>query len=163
MANLCEFSVKDIDGAMVSLGDFKDKVTLVVNVASKCGLTPHYDGLQRLYDRYRESGLEVLAFPCNQFAEQEPGSEAEIKAFCTLEYDVSFPLFAKVEVNGDGRAPLYAWLTSQETQPQGPGDIEWNFAKFLVGRSGEVVARFAPQVEPCAREVVDAVEAALES
>ncbi|MBW2273928.1 MAG: glutathione peroxidase [Deltaproteobacteria bacterium] len=162
MANLFEFNVKDIDGAMRSLGDFKDKVTLVVNVASKCGLTPQYDGLQRLYGQYRESGLEILAFPCNQFAGQEPGSEAEIKEFCELEYGTRFPLFAKIEVNGDGRAPLYAWLAGQETEPQGPGDIEWNFAKFLVGRSGDVIARFAPPVEPCAREVTDAVEAALE-
>jgi glutathione peroxidase len=162
VANLYEFSVKDIDGAMRSLGDVKDKVILVVNVASACGLTPQYDGLQRLYDRYKGSGLEVLAFPCNQFAGQEPGSETEIKEFCKREYDVDFPLFSKIDVNGDERAPLYTWLTSQQTEPQGPGDIEWNFAKFLVDRSGGVVARFAPQVEPCAREIVDAVEKALE-
>jgi len=132
-----------------------------VNVASKCGLTPQYDGLQRLYGRFRARGFEILAFPCNQFAGQEPGSEAEIREFCTTNYDVTFPLFAKIDVNGDNRSPLYAWLTSEDTKPDGPGDVKWNFGKFLLDRSGQVVARFEPATEPEARDVLDAVESAL--
>lgn len=158
---LYDFRVKDIDGADRSLGDFKGKALLVVNVASKCGLTPQYAALEALYEKYRTQGLEVLGFPCNQFAEQEPGSESEIKEFCSTTYQVTFPLFAKLDVNGAKRAPLYAWLTSQATEPDGPGDIQWNFAKFVVGRDGRVAARFAPQTAPDAAEVVRAIETAL--
>jgi glutathione peroxidase len=159
--NLHDFTVKTIDGAERSLADFRGKVCLVVNVASQCGLTPQYDGLERLYRRYSDRGLEVLGFPCNQFAGQEPGTESEIQEFCRKNYATTFPLFAKIEVNGEGRSPLYAWLTGQTTRPEGPGDIQWNFAKFVVDKSGEAVARFRPQIEPEAREIVDAVEAAL--
>ena len=161
MPNLSEFTATTIDGEQQALGDFKDKVCLVVNVASKCGLTPQYDGLERLYGRFRAGGLEILAFPCNQFAGQEPGTEPEIREFCTTNYGVTFPLFAKVNVNGDDQNPLYSWLTSENTEPEGPGDVKWNFGKFLIDRSGQVVARFEPATEPEAEDVVTAVEAAL--
>ena len=161
MAGFHDFRVKTIDGDERSLGDFRGKVCLVVNVASKCGLTPQYAGLQQLHERYGERGLEVLGFPCNQFAGQEPGSDAEVKSFCETRYAVGFPLFSKIEVNGSARAPLYAWLTSQATQPDGPGDVKWNFAKFLVDREGRTVARFAPPTDPAAPELVAAIEKAL--
>lgn len=156
-----DFTMKTIDGDDRSLGDFAGRTCLVVNVASECGLTPQYAGLQQLYARYKDRGLEVLGFPCNQFAGQEPGSDAEVKEFCTTQYDTTFPLFSKIEVNGEGRAPLYAWLTEQSTQPDGPGDIKWNFAKFLIGGDGRVIARFAPQAEPGAPELTEAIEKAL--
>lgn len=161
MPNLNEFSATTIDGEQRALSDFKDKVCLVVNVASKCGLTPQYDGLERLYGRFHARGLEILAFPCNQFAGQEPGTEQEIREFCTTNYDVTFPLFAKIDVNGEDRNPLYAWLTGENTEPEGPGDVKWNFGKFLIDRGGQVVARFEPATEPEAEDVVTAVEAAL--
>ncbi|HEU4429643.1 MAG TPA: redoxin domain-containing protein, partial [Myxococcota bacterium] len=121
--SLHDFSQKTIDGTQQSLADYEGKVLLVVNVASRCGLTPQYAGMQALHDEYRARGFSVLGFPCNQFAGQEPGSEAEIKTFCSTKYGVTFPLFAKLDVNGAGRAPLYAWLTSQATKPDGAGDI----------------------------------------
>ena len=161
MSSVYDFSLKRITGENQSLGEYDGKVLLIVNVASKCGLTPHYNGLQKLYDEYSDRGLEVLGFPCNQFGAQEPGSEADIQEFCTTNFSVSFPMFSKVEVNGPGRDPLYGWLTSQSTEPDGPGDIKWNFAKFLVGRDGQVIARFAPTVEPEAPELKAAVEKAL--
>ena len=161
MPTLHDFTARDISGADRSLGELAGKVALVVNVASKCGLTPHYAGLQKLYETHRERGLEVLGFPCNQFAGQEPGSEAEIEEFCSLRYGVEFPLFAKIEVNGAGRHPLYAWLAGEATAPEGPGDIAWNFTKFLVGRDGRVLARFAPPTAPDAPELVAALERAL--
>jgi glutathione peroxidase len=156
-----DFTLKTIDGAQQSLADYQGKVLLVVNVASRCGLTPHYAGMQSLYREYKDRGFAVLGFPCNQFAGQEPGSEAEIKSFCSTKYDVDFPLFAKLDVNGPSRAPLYAWLTSQATQPDGPGDIAWNFAKFVIGKDGRVAARFNPRIEPTAPEVRAAIDAAL--
>jgi len=130
-------------------------------VASACGLTPQYDGLQRLYSEYRDQGLEILGFPCNQFGAQEPGSESEIAEFCETNFGVEFPMFSKIEVNGGERHPLYAWLTGEEVGPDGAGDVAWNFAKFLVGRDGELVARFEPATEPCAAEVKQRIEAAL--
>jgi len=157
-----DFEARDIEGRDRKLGEFAGKVCLVVNVASQCGLTPQYDGLQRLYDRYSDQGLEILAFPCNQFGEQEPGSDDSIREFCTTQYATAFPLFSKLEVNGEGRHPLFAWLTEAECGPDGAGDIAWNFAKFLIGRDGRVAARFAPPVEPCAAVVERAVEHALE-
>jgi glutathione peroxidase len=153
MSNLYDYSAKSIDGDERKLSDFNGKVVLIVNVASECGLTPQYDGLQRLYSRYRDGGLEILGFPCNQFGGQEPGSEAEIQKFCRSNYGVEFPLFEKVEVNGDDRHPLYTWLTGQEVGPDGAGDIAWNFAKFLVARNGTVVARFEPTIEPCSTDI----------
>jgi len=158
-----DFTLRTADGQERSLGSYRDKVLLIVNVASQCGLTPQYAGLQQLYERYRERGLEVLGFPCNQFAGQEPGSEAEIQAFCTTRYGVTFPLFAKIDVNGSARAPLYAWLTTQDAKPEGTGDIRWNFGKFLVGRDGRVAARFDPRQAPDSPELVAALEQALGS
>jgi glutathione peroxidase len=156
-----DFQARGIDGQERSLRDFSGRVCLVVNVASQCGLTPHYRGLQELYERYRDRGFEVLGFPCNQFGAQEPGGEPEIQSFCETRYGVTFPLFAKLDVNGPRRHPLYAHLTAQPTRPDAAGDVRWNFAKFLIARDGAVLARFAPPTEPTADELVKAVEAAL--
>lgn len=161
MATLHDFQVKDIAGNDRTLADYKGKVCLVVNVASECGLTPQYDGLQRLHTLLHDQGLEILGFPCNQFGAQEPGSDAEIQEFCKTNFGVSFPMFSKVEVNGEGRDPLYAWLTEAQVGPDNAGDIAWNFAKFVIGRDGSVVARFAPPVEPGAREVIQSIKGAL--
>ena len=161
MTTLFDFNEKTLDGKDKSLADFEGKAVLVVNVASKCGLTPQYEGLQKLHEKYAPRGFAVLGFPCNQFAGQEPGTPAEIAEFCSRNYGVSFPLFAKIDVNGAQRAPLYAWLTSQPTQPDGPGDVMWNFGKFLVDKQGRVVARFNPRVAPDAPELTSAIEKAL--
>jgi len=158
MASLHDFTVATIDGQKRSLGDYAGKVALVVNVASQCGLTPQYGGLEELYRAYRDRGLVVLGFPCNQFGGQEPGTEAEIKTFCETRFGVTFPMFAKLEVNGPGRHPLYAFLTAQATRPDGPGDIVWNFAKFLVDKKGNVVARFSPSSAPVSEEVLGVLE-----
>jgi len=156
-----EFEIQTIDGAPKPLADFKGQVLLVVNVASKCGLTPHYKGLQTLYEEKQGRGFTVLGFPCNQFGGQEPGTNADVKSFCATTYGVSFPMFSKIEVNGAGRAPLYAWLTSEPTAPDGPGDIAWNFTKFVIGRDGAVKARFNPRVEPGDAALRTAIDAAL--
>ncbi len=156
-----DFSHPTIDGVDTSLSSYAGKVMLIVNVASQCGLTPHYEGMQQLWETYGERGLVVLGFPCNQFGKQEPGTEGQIKQFCESHYGVTFPMFAKLEVNGSGRHPLYAWLTSQASKPDGSGDIGWNFAKFLVGRDGNVIARFVPTVSPTDPALVAAIEAAL--
>lgn len=161
MPNLHDFTLKAIDGSDRTLADYKGKAVLIVNVASKCGLTPQYDGLQRLYERYKGRGLEILGVPCNQFAGQEPGTSEEIQEFCTTQFNTSFPLFSKIEVNGDGADPLYAWLTSVEAGPEEAGDVKWNFGKFLANGDGEIVGRFAPPTEPEATELVAAIEAAL--
>lgn len=161
MANLYDFQAETIDGKQQSLRDYQGKVLLVVNVASQCGLTPHYKGLQELYESYGDRGFAVLGFPCNQFGAQEPGTEKEIKTFCETKFGVSFPMFAKLDVNGEQRHPLYAFLTAQATQPDGAGDIQWNFAKFLIDRNGNVAARFAPTAAPVSEEVVSAIEGAL--
>ena len=161
MTTIHDFRARDIDGSEHSLKEYDGKVCLVVNVASQCGLTPHYGGLQKLHERYAERGLAVLGFPCNQFGAQEPGTEGEIKSLCETRFGVSFPMFSKIDVNGPARHPLYAWLTAEPTKPEGPGDVKWNFAKFLVGRDGAVIARFGPQVEPTAPDLVQAIEKAL--
>jgi len=161
MTTAHDFELDSIDGKKVSLAAYRGKAILIVNVASKCGLTPQYTGLEELYRANKDRGLVVLGMPCNQFAGQEPGTEAEIKTFCESRYDVTFPLFAKLDVNGEKRHPLFAWLTTQATQPDGPGDIKWNFAKFLIGKQGEVVARFAPTTAPASEGVVEAVDRAL--
>lgn len=161
MATLYDFTARTIDGKDQSLRDYADHVVLVVNVASQCGLTPHYAGLEEVYRNFKDKRFVVLGFPCNQFGSQEPGTEAEIKQFCSTRYSVSFPMFAKIDVNGQARHPLYAYLTQQPTQPDGPGDIGWNFAKFLIDRSGRVVARFAPPTAPVSEEIVSAIEKAL--
>ncbi len=156
-----DFKVPTIDGETVDLEDYEGKVVLIVNVASKCGLTPQYDGLEKLYSEYKEKGLVVLGFPCNQFGGQEPGTETEIKEFCTSKFNVTFPMFSKLEVNGEKASPLYKFLTSQDVKPVGKGDISWNFEKFLVGRDGKVVGRFSPRTKPDADELVKAIEAQL--
>jgi glutathione peroxidase len=161
MTTTHDFTATTIDGNDKALKDYAGKVLLVVNVASQCGLTPQYEGLQKLYDQYRARGLEVLGFPCNQFGSQEPGTEGQIKTFCETRFGVTFPLFAKLEVNGAARHPLYAFLTTQPTRPDGPGDIQWNFAKFLVDKSGQVVARFSPTVAPSSPELVQEIERTL--
>ncbi|MGH7731164.1 MAG: glutathione peroxidase [Candidatus Eiseniibacteriota bacterium] len=161
MPDVYDFSVKTIDGTEQGLGDYRGKVLLVVNVASQCGLTPQYEGLQKLHAEYAPRGFAVLGFPCNQFGAQEPGSNADVQAFCTANYGVTFPLFSKVEVNGSGRAPLYAWLTGQPTKPDGPGDIKWNFAKFVIDRGGSVIARFDPSTAPTAVELRSVIQNAL--
>ncbi len=154
-----DFSARAIDGAERSLKDYAGKVLLVVNVASGCGFTPQYAGLEALYRKHRQAGLEVLGFPCNQFGSQEPGTEAQIQQFCETRFQVSFPLFAKVDVNGPGTHPLYAFLKSSEPGLLGTEAIKWNFTKFLVGRDGKVIKRYAPQTKPEALEAD--VEAAL--
>ena len=150
-----------LDGTPGVLKDQAGKVALFVNVASKCGLTPQYEGLVRLQERYGEQGFTVVGFPCNQFLGQEPGTPEEIQEFCSQTYGVDFPLSEKIEVNGDGRHPLYAQLTEVADADDYTGDIRWNFEKFLVGRDGEVLARFAPAVDPEADEVVGAIDQAL--
>jgi glutathione peroxidase len=156
-----EFEMKTIDGKAKKLGDYRGQVLLVVNVASKCGLTPQYTGLEALHEEKKGRGFSVLGFPCNQFAGQEPGSDADVAKFCSTTYGVTFPMFSKIEVNGGGRAPLYAWLTGEKTTPDGPGDIKWNFAKFLVGKDGAVKARFDPRTAPDDPALRSAVDAAL--
>jgi glutathione peroxidase len=148
MASIYDFSVNDIHGKPVPLSRYKGKVLLIVNVASKCGFTPQYKGLEALYEKLHAKGLEVLGFPCNQFGAQEPGSESEIASFCELNYGVTFPMFAKVDVNGDDAAPLYRHLKSAKPGLLGTETIKWNFTKFLVDRKGNVVARFAPNDTP---------------
>lgn len=155
------FSVSDIEGKAVDLAVYKGDVVLFVNVASKCGLTPQYEKLQQLHEKFAGKGLRVLGFPANQFGKQEPGTNAEIKTFCSSKYDVSFPMFAKVVVKGDDICDLYKYLTSAESKPKNKGEISWNFEKILVGRDGEVKARFDPRTEPDSKEFIDAVEAAL--
>jgi len=156
-----DFKVNSIDGQVVNLEDYEGKVVLVVNVASECGLTGQYKGLQALYEQYGDKGLVVLGFPCNQFGGQEPGTELEIKQFCSTKYKVTFPMFAKVDVNGANAAPIYSFLTSQDAAPVGSGKVSWNFEKFLIGRDGKVINRFSPRVSPDDVELVKAVEAAL--
>ena len=158
---LHDIDVKTLSGQDASLGDLAGTTVLVVNVASECGLTPQYEGLQRLHDRFAGRGFAVAGFPCNQFGEQEPGTPEEIGEFCSVNYGVSFPMFEKIEVNGPGRHPLYAELTAVPDASGEAGDIQWNFEKFLVGPDGTVIARFRPLTEPEDQEVVSAIEANL--
>jgi len=150
MAGIYDFTVKDIHGKSVKLDAYKGKPLLIVNTASKCGFTPQYKGLEALYEKLHGKGLEILGFPCNQFGEQEPGSEAEIEQFCELNYGVTFPMFAKVDVNGDKATPLYKYLKKEKPGLMGSEAIKWNFTKFLVDRNGKVVERYAPNTEPSA-------------
>jgi len=142
------FTMTDIEGNPQSLADYKGKVLLIVNVASKCGLTKQYEGLEALYKKYSEKGLVILGFPCNQFMGQEPGTEAEIASFCKINYGVTFPLFSKIEVNGEGAHPLYKYLKSVLPGSGNKTDIEWNFAKFLIDREGKPIKRFTPRTKP---------------
>ncbi len=154
--------MNSLTGKKVNLAKkYEGKVILVVNVASKCGLTPQYEALQALHEKYSDKGLAVLGFPCNQFGGQEPGSSEDIHAFCKENYGVKFDMFEKIDVNGDKAAALYKHLTKLDTKPQGSGEISWNFEKFLIGRDGEVIARFSPRTKPTDKELVAKIEAAL--
>ena len=156
--SLYDFTMDDIDGKPVNLGAYKGKVLLLVNTASLCGNTPQYSDLERVYEQYHEQGFEVLAFPANNFGQQEPGTNAEIKGFCLTKYSVSFPLFSKISVKGSDKHPLYQYLTEQSPFP---GEVEWNFQKYLVDRSGQVVGRFHHRTKPLAPEVVREIERVL--
>ena len=145
--NIYDFDLTTIDGENITMAEYKDKVLLIVNTASKCGFTKQYAGLQKLYDEYSDKGFIILGFPCNQFSKQEPGDEDEIKSFCSLNYNVSFPMFAKIDVNGDDAHPLFKYL-KDEKNGMLSGNIKWNFTKFLVNRKGNVVKRFSPNIEP---------------
>jgi len=155
------FTMKALDGKDVNLGKYQGKVVLIVNVASKCGLTPQYEQLQALHDKYSEKGLAILGFPCNQFLWQEPGTAEQIQEFCRVNYGVTFDMFAKVNVKGDEACDLYKTLTALDTKPVGPGKISWNFEKFVIGRDGEVVARFSPRTKPDDPAVLKVIEAEL--
>ena len=157
--SIYNISVKDIDGKDTSLKAYQGKVLLVVNVASKCGNTPQYKSLESVYEKYKAKDFTVLGFPCNQFGGQEPGSSEQIKEFCTSKYNVTFPMFEKIDVNGPSRHPLYAALAGK-TSPF-PGDIKWNFGKFLIGKDGKILKRFEPKTQPDSPEVIAAIEAAL--
>lgn len=157
--NILSIKVKDIDGKEVNLSDYKNKVLLIVNVASYCGYTKQYSGLQELYENYKDKGFEILAFPCNQFGNQEPGSNEEIKNFCSSKYNVTFRLFDKIDVNGINKSPLYAVLTDNPVT--GKGDIKWNFEKFIIGKNGKILARFPSSVEPTSEKIVSLIESEL--
>ena len=159
-ATVYDFTLNDIDGKPVSLDQFKGKVLLIVNTASFCGNTPQYSELQNLYETYEAKGLEILAFPANNFGQQEPGSDAEIKSFCFTKYSLTFPLFSKISVKGQDKHPLYHYLTEQSPFP---GEVEWNFQKYLIDRSGNVVARYHHRTKPLSNEVITDVERVLAS
>jgi glutathione peroxidase-family protein len=162
MDTIYGFSAKDIDGKERSLSEFAGKVLLIVNVASKCGFTPQYKNLQRLYERYKGRGFEILGFPANDFGRQEPGTDAEIKSFCSLTYGVTFPMFAKISVKGKDIHPLYVFLTEKATNPKFPGKITWNFNKFFLDRKGEIVARLDSKDDPLGAGVPKIIEVALD-
>jgi glutathione peroxidase len=159
--SIYDFTMKSIDGQPVSLGSYSGKVVLLVNVASKCGFTPQYAGLEAVYEKYKDRGLVIVGIPANNFAQQEPGTNEEIKKFCSNKYNVTFPMMAKVSVLGDDKTSLYTFLTGAETDPKFAGDIKWNFTKFLFDRSGKPVARFEPNVTPDSPQVTAAIETAL--
>ena len=156
-----EFTMKALDGAPTPLARFKGKVMLIVNVASECGYTYQYEGLQALYMKYKDRGLVIAGFPANNFGGQEPGTDVEIGAFCKSKFGVTFPMFSKISVAGDDKAPLYQFLTDKKANPKTGGEIPWNFTKYLVDRNGKVLARFDPPVEPDSKELTSAIEAAL--
>lgn len=157
--SIYDIPLKNIDGKDTSLKEYKGKVLLIVNVASKCGNTPQYSGLQSLYEKHKDKGLVVLGMPCNQFGKQEPGSNAEIKEFCSSKYSVTFPMFDKLDVKGANQHPLYKALSGPDSPF--PGDVNWNFGKFLVGRDGKILKRFAPGMKPESAEITKAIEDAL--
>jgi glutathione peroxidase len=156
--SIYKYKMKDIDGKEVKLGQYKGDVLMVVNTASKCGYTPQYEGLEAIYLKYKDKGFSVLGFPANNFGGQEPGTESEIKEFCTTKYKVTFPMFAKISVKGADQDPLYAYLTSKEKNPDFAGDITWNFNKFLIDRHGKIVARFSSKDKPDSETVTKAIE-----
>jgi len=155
------FKMPSLDGKEVNLADYQGKVVLIVNVASKCGFTPQYKQLEAIHEKYQKQGLVILGFPCNQFGRQEPGTAEQIRQFCTANYDVQFPLFAKIEVNGGGACDLYKYLTALDLKPKSKGAISWNFEKFVIGRNGEAVGRFASAVKPDDPQIVKVIEAEL--
>ncbi len=160
--NIYGFEVKNINGKEVKLDKFKEKVLLIVNTASKCGYTPQYKPLQEIYSKFKESGLVVIGFPANNFGQQEPGTNEEIKNFCSTEYNVKFPMMSKVSVKGDDKAPLFKYLTKAKN-PDFTGDIKWNFEKFLINREGKLIRRFRSKVKPASKEMVNAIKEALKS
>jgi glutathione peroxidase len=160
-SSIYDFTLKSIDHQSVSLSSFHGKAVMLVNVASKCGYTPQYAALEKLYSTYKDRGLVIVGIPANNFMSQEPGTDAEIKTFCTNKYNVTFPMMSKISVKGDDKAPLYAFLTDKSTDPKFGGEIQWNFTKFLFDRNGKPVARFEPAVTPDSPEVIAAVESAL--
>jgi glutathione peroxidase len=160
-ASIHDIAVKDIDGKDTTLGAYKGKVLLIVNVASKCGYTPQYQGLESIYEKYKDKGFVVLGFPCNQFGQQEPGTNEEIKQFCSSKYNVKFPMFDKIDVNGEHRHPLYVALAGEQSPY--PGNIKWNFSKFLIGRDGKIIKRFDSKAAPESPEVIAAIDAAVAS
>jgi glutathione peroxidase-family protein len=161
MKTIYDFTMRDINGVETPLANFKGKVVLVVNVASRCGFTPQYEGLEALYLKYKDKGFVVLGFPANNFLWQEPGTDAEIKGFCTTKYNVTFPLFSKISVKGKDQHPLYQWLTSKESHPEQGGGVSWNFNKFLIGPDGHVVARFGSRESPLSDNLQNAIISAL--
>jgi glutathione peroxidase len=160
-ASIYDFTMKSIDGQSVSLKSYKGKVVLLVNVASKCGFTPQYTGLEALYEKYKDRGFVIIGIPANNFGQQEPGTNEEIKTFCSRKYNVTFPMMSKVSVLGDDETPLYRSLTDKSSDPKFGGDIKWNFTKFLFDRNGNLVARFEPPVTPDSKDIETAVESAL--
>jgi glutathione peroxidase len=160
--SLYDFNLNSIDGQPAPLAAYKGKVLLVVNVASKCGFTPQYKALEALYEKYKDQGLVVIGFPANNFMAQEPGTNEEIKTFCSRTYNVSFPMYTKISVKGDDKAPIYQYLTDKTANPTTGGEIQWNFTKFLVARDGTVIGRFEPKVKPDSPEVISAIEKALQ-
>lgn len=160
--SVLDFTVKDIDGKDVALSKYRGRVVLIVNVASRCGLTPQYKELQELHERYTKDGLAILGFPANEFGKQEPGTDAQIKQFCTSEYGVEFDMFSKVVVKGRNQCDFYSFLTSKDRNPEFGGEIKWNFTKFLLDRQGRIVNRFEPRVKPSDPKVVTAIKEALE-
>jgi len=161
MPPVLNFSMKSLAGQDVNLEKYKGKVVMIVNTASKCGYTPQYKDLEALYRKYKDKGLVILGFPADNFGHQEPGSDEQIAAFCHDKYDVTFDMFSKISVKGDDQAPLYQFLTEEKTDPKFPGEVKWNFEKFLIGKDGTIIARYRSKVKPSSEEVVKAVEAEL--
>ena len=156
-----DFTLKNSKGQDVKLSDYRGKVVMLVNVASKCGYTPQYEGLQKIYERYKDQGFTILGFPANNFGAQEPGTDEEIQQFCRINYGVTFPVFSKISVKGDDKHPLYKYLTEKETNPEFAGEIKWNFNKFLVSKDGKIIARFESADKPEDAKVTEAIESAL--
>ena len=157
-ASVYDFTLRDIDGNEVKLDKYRDRVVMIVNTASRCGYTPQYEGLQKVYEKYKDRGFVVLGFPANNFMGQEPGTEKEIKEFCTLNYNVTFPMFSKISVTGSDQHPLYGYLTNKKTNSEFGGDISWNFNKFLIGRDGKIVGRFGSKDKPEDLTVTELIE-----
>jgi glutathione peroxidase len=160
-SSVLDFTLNSLDGKPAPLADYRGKVVLIVNVASRCGYTPQYTGLEKIYEKYKDRGFVILGFPANNFGGQEPGTNEEIKTFCSSKYQVTFPMYSKVSVKGADATPLYQFLTDKKSSPATGGEIEWNFTKFLVDRNGKVIARFEPAIEPESADVTGAIEKAL--